>query len=317
MPSPFPAECVYLTGPTASGKSAVGVELAKRLDAEIIALDSMTVYRGLDIGTAKPTPAERGGIAHHLLDVVDPGEEFSQAQYAESARVAVDDILARGKTPLFVGGTPLYLKTLLRGMFEGPPPDWEFRHRLEQETNRRGQEWLRSQLAVVDPAAAAKLHVNDSRRMIRALEVYEKTGTPLSTLQQEFETPRDEARGRAFVLHWPRTELGRRIDLRVDAMIAAGLIDEVRRAAEAPGGLSRTARQGLGYREVLAYFAGECDLPTTIDLIKTHTRQFAKRQGTWFRSLEEVTPIEMSEPADVAATATKIHRLLATSDARP
>lgn len=306
MPAPFPAACVYLTGPTASGKTAVGIELARLLDAEIVAMDSMTVYRGLDVGTAKPTREERAAAAHHLLDIVDAWEEFSQADYAAVARAAVDDILARGKLPLLVGGTPLYLKTLLRGMYEGPPPDWDFRRRMEAKADQHGPTFLQDRLAEVDPPAAAKLHANDRRRLIRALEVFELTSQALSAQQREFEHPRSEAMGRVFLLDWPRPELFARIDWRVDVMLDAGLIAETEAALATPGGMSRTARQGLGYREVIDMLEGRLAPAELADAIKTHTRQFAKRQGTWFRSLEECRKIAMSEPTDACRTASVI-----------
>lgn len=287
MSEPFPAECVYLTGPTASGKTAVGIELARLLGAEIIAMDSMTLYRGLDIGTAKPTADEREAVPHHLLDILEPHEEFSQAGYAAAARGAVDDILNRGKIPLFVGGTPLYLKTLLRGMFEGPAADWPFRREMLERTKHEPLDWLQRQVAEIDPVAAAKLHANDSRRLIRALEVFRLTGKPISEHQRHFNQPRTDVVGRVFVLDWPREQLIERIDKRVDAMIVAGLIDEVRHLADAPQAPGRTARQALGYREVLEMLDGKLTESQTIEAIKIHTRQFAKRQLTWFRGLEE------------------------------
>jgi tRNA dimethylallyltransferase len=298
MSEPFPAQCVYLTGPTASGKTAVGVELARLLGAEIIALDSMTLYRGMDIGTAKPTADERAAVPHHLLDVLEPHEEFSQAEYAAAARRIVDDVLSRGRVPLFVGGTPLYLKTLLRGMFVGPAADWELRKQLQAEARANAPDWLHQQVAAIDPAAAAKLHANDERRLIRALEVFRLTGEPISEHQRQFDQPRADAAGRVFVLDWPREELHRRIDERVDAMLAAGLVEEVQRLAASSNGLSRTARQALGYREVLE---------GTIDAIKPHTRQFAKRQITWFRSLAECKWIKLSGEPDPRRTAQRVY----------
>ena len=164
----FIADCWFLSGPTASGKSAVALSLARLIDAEIVSLDSMALFRGMEIGTAKPSPAERAQVPHHLLDVIDPWEEYSLAQYVAAASRAVDEILARGKTPLFVGGTPLYLKSLLRGIFEGPPADWELRRRLIEQSEREGPFWLYGQLAEVDPLSAKRLHPRDSRRIIRA-----------------------------------------------------------------------------------------------------------------------------------------------------
>lgn len=311
MSEPFPSECLYLTGPTASGKSAVALELAARLDAEIVAMDSMTLYRRLDIGTAKPTAEEQSRAPHHLLDLVEPEDEFSQAEYVAAARRVVDDILARGKTPLFVGGTPLYLKTLLRGMFEGPAADWNLRRALEAEAEREPPGHLQDILRQFDPKAAEKLHANDTRRLVRAIEVYRLTGVPISTHQSHFEQVRREAIGRVFVLDWPRETLYARINERVDAMIAAGLVDEVRVLLAAGRTFGRTASQALGYREVLDYPAGKLDEPTMVDAIKQNTRRFAKRQMTWFRSLEECTFVPMSEQAEPAEVgAMLVERLL-------
>jgi tRNA dimethylallyltransferase len=294
FPSGVPRAAWFLVGPTASGKTAIGIELAKSLPAEIISLDSMALYRGLDIGTAKPTSAERSSTPHHLIDILEPHEEFSLAEYVAAARIATEAIVARGKTPLFVGGTPLYLKALLRGIFVGPPADWDLRRDWEQRAAAESPEWLHAQLAEVDPAAAAKLHVNDARRIIRALEVLAKTGQPMSAWQQQFDRPQSREHCKVFVLDWPRAELYRRINERVEAMFAAGLVEEVR-ALQARGvTLGRTASQALGYREVLEHLAGERDLAATIEVIQNRTRAFARRQLTWFRSLEECRWIPMS-----------------------
>lgn len=309
MSAPFPAECVYLSGPTASGKSAVAIELAAHLNAEIVAMDSMTLYRRLDIGTAKPSAEEQSRARHHLLDLVEPEDEFSQAEYVAAARRVVDEILARGGTPLFVGGTPLYLKTLLRGMFEGPAADWDLRRSLEAEAEREPPGHLQNMLREFDPKAAEKLHANDTRRLVRAIEVFRLTGVPISVHQSHFEKVRSEAIGRVFVLDWPRELLYARINERVDAMLAAGLVDEVRALLAAGRTFGRTASQALGYREVLDFLAGKLDEPTMVDLIKQNTRRFAKRQMTWFRSLEECTFVPMSEqagPTDVAAKILKL-----------
>ena len=291
-------ECWFLTGPTASGKTSVGVALAERIGAEIVSLDSMALYRRMDIGTAKPTAAEGGRVPHHLLDVIEPSEEFSLAQYLEAADRAIQDIRSRGRQVLFVGGTPLYLKGLLRGIFEGPPADWELRRRLEHEAQTNGPGWLHQRLAEVDPVAAERLHANDTRRLIRALEVYEKTGKPISHWQQQFEIGRPADQCHVFVLEWPREELGKRINARVDAMFRDGLFDEARRLVAGTNRLSRTASQALGYREVLDHLAGRQNLADTIELVKLRTRQFAKRQGTWFRSLSECRSVPVSDPLE-------------------
>jgi len=321
MSLPFPAECVYLSGPTAAGKSAVAIALARLLDAEILAMDSMTLYRRLDIGTAKPTAAERAAVPHHLLDLVEPDGEFSQAEYVAAARGVVDEILSRGKVPLFVGGTPLYLKTLLRGMFEGPAANWDLRRGLEAEALGESPGYLQAMLREVDPTAAAKLHANDTRRLVRAIEVYRLTGTPISVHQNQFEQVRADATGRVFVLDWPRETLYARINERVDAMIAAGLVDEVRALLAAGQTFGRTAGQALGYREVLEYLAGRPNEQTgderaMVDAIKQNTRRFAKRQMTWFRSLAECTLVPMSDEATPADTAARIFGMLSDATAK-
>jgi len=297
------ADCWFITGPTASGKTALGLEVARRLNAEILSLDSMAVYRGLDIGTAKPTLEERQAVAHHLIDLVDPDQEFSLAEYLDAAEKAAAEIAARGREVLFVGGTPLYLKALLRGIFEGPPADWELRRRLQSEAGEHGPDWLHARLAAVDPVAASRLHANDTRRLIRALEVFEKTGRPISVWQQQFERARPAEACKVFVLDWPRDALYARIDARVEQMFAAGLVAEVEAVLKAGKSFGRTARQALGYCETLDFLEGRRGLDETIELVKTRTRQFAKRQLTWFRSLSECRWITMDEsltPADVA-----------------
>jgi tRNA dimethylallyltransferase len=301
-----PQSCWYITGPTASGKTAVGIELAILLGAEIISLDSMAVYRGMDIGTAKPTAAEQQAVPHHLIDVVDPSENYSVATFRQTALSLIDQIKGRGQEVLFVGGTPLYLKAMLRGIFEGPPADWSVRRRLMDEA-RANPAALHERLQSLDPAAAARLHPNDTRRLIRALEVFEATGTRISALQQEFETGRRADECRVFVLDWPRRELNERIDHRVELMFSAGLVEETRRLVDHGGSLGRTARQAVGYREVLEHLAGNLDLVATMELAKLRTRQFAKRQLTWFRSLSECRSVPVSEPLDPKRVAKRIY----------
>jgi tRNA dimethylallyltransferase len=299
------SECWFLTGPTAAGKSAVGLLLAEKLKGEIISLDSMALYRGMDIGTAKPTAAERAATPHHLIDLIQPSRAFSLAEYVDAAAAAVGDILARGRRPIFVGGTPLYLKALLRGMFEGPAADWAFRDALAAEATAHGEGWLHEQLAAVDPLAASRLHPQDAKRVIRALEVYEKTGQPISSLQQQFDQAIPLEQTRVFVLDWPREELYRRINARVDQMFADGLVDEVQGLLARGVEFSHTAAQALGYREVLTYLAGEGTLEFAQERVQARTRAFARRQLTWFRSLTECRFVPVSkadEPATIAAT---------------
>jgi tRNA dimethylallyltransferase len=299
---------LILTGPTASGKTALALELADRVGAEVVALDSMTVYRGMDVGTAKPTPEERARVPHHLIDVLDPWESLSVADWLDRAAAACRAITARGKRPLFVGGTPFYLKALLHGLFPGPPADPGLRRDLEAEAERVGNAALHARLAAVDPKTAARLHPNDVRRVVRALEVHAMTGRPISDWQQTWDTAAfaDPAKAApppaaipAAVLELPREELYGRVNRRVDAMLAGGWLDEVRRLRELPRPLSREARQALGYRELLAYLDGGRGWDETADLIRTRTRQFAKRQLTWFRHLPTLVPVPVGAAGTV------------------
>jgi tRNA dimethylallyltransferase len=311
MDNPF-HRAVYLTGPTASGKTTVGVMLARRLDAEIIAMDSMTLYRGMDIGTAKPTLDEQGGVPHHLIDVLDPWQQASVAEYRARAKSAIRAIESRGKRVLFVGGTALYLKTLLRGLFEGPAADPALRQQLETEADQYGNQALHERLKTLDPATAARLHQNDRRRMIRALEVIELTGQPLSRLQAEHDRP---APGKTVViaLERPRAELYERIDRRVTAMFEAGLVEEVRALMAGPRALSAVAAQAVGYREVIELLAGKFTRAETIQRVQTRSRQFAKRQTTWFRGLSEVTTWPVDCTTSNETVADQVARLIETS----
>ena len=295
--------CWFLTGPTASGKTGVGIALAKRLDAEIVSLDSMALYRGMDIGTAKPTAEQRAAVPHHLIDLIDPEEEFSVARYLDAAADAIADVRSRGREVLFVGGTPLYLKALLRGLFDGPEADWKFRSVIEEELQRVGQQALYDRLAQVDPLAAAKLHPNDTRRLIRALEVYRITGQPISHQQMEFDEGRPTEACRVFVLQRPKEQLHARIDGRVKRMFDDGLVDEARRLTSGGRRLGRTAGQAVGYCEALDHIGGELSVEEAILRVTTRTRRFAKRQATWFRSLSEcrLVPVEGDMPDETVA----------------
>jgi tRNA dimethylallyltransferase len=305
-----PFEQAYiLTGPTASGKSALAVELAERLNGEIVALDSMTVYRGMDIGTAKPEPAIRARVPHHLIDVLDPWDSLTVAWWLEQAQQACRAIVNRGRRPLLVGGSPFYLKALLYGLFPGPPANQELRRQLEEQAARWGRAAVHARLQQVDPKTAARLHPNDLRRVIRALEVYLLTGQPISSWQNTWDTaafavdqPRPPLRRiPAVVLTLPRTTLYQRIQQRIDQMLQAGWLDEVRRLRQLPRPLSREARQALGYRQLLDYLDGRLTSWTrTVELIHIHTRQFAKHQLTWFRHLHPLVPVA-AEDADVVS----------------
>jgi tRNA dimethylallyltransferase len=287
-------QCWFLAGPTASGKSEAGVELARRINGEIVSLDSMSLYRGMDVGTAKPSSQLRNIVPHHLIDILEPHEDFSVAQYVESAAAVAREILARGRSPLFVGGTGLYLRSLLRGVFEGPPADPELRTALEAEAASATPDELHARLQSVDPTTAGRLHAHDVRRVIRALEVHARTGRPLSELQRQQPLPPGQRPPNVFWLSPPRSWLYDRINRRVESMFEAGLLAEVRRLLSAPRPLGRTARQALGYQEAIDHLQGRASLAETVANIQTRTRQFAKRQHTWFRHLEECRPIEIS-----------------------
>jgi tRNA dimethylallyltransferase len=283
----------YLTGPTASGKSGLALALAQRLDAEIVSLDSMAVYKYMDVGTAKPTAEQRALVQHHLIDLVEPNDDYSLSCFVQDAHRVYREIKGRGKEVLFVGGTPLYLKSLLRGMFQGPPADWEFRKQVEEDVEQHGIEELRKRLWQVDPLTAHKLHPNDVRRMIRALEVAKILGQPLSHLQAQFENGLPADRVRVFVLGLDRAWLHQRINERVDKMFAQGLVDEVRGLLERYGSLKGTARQAVGYKEVIQFLNDEFNLATAVEQVKAHTRQFARRQEIWFRSLSECRRLDV------------------------
>ncbi|MCU0705262.1 MAG: tRNA (adenosine(37)-N6)-dimethylallyltransferase MiaA [Fimbriiglobus sp.] len=294
MPTPADfADAAILTGPTGSGKSAVALELAERLNAEIVCMDSMTLYRGMDIGTAKPTAAEQARVPHHLLDVLDPWESGSVAWWLERAAEACRQIRGRGRRPLFVGGTPFYLKAVRCGLFDAVAVDPAIRPRLEAEAEQLGPEALHRRLAAVDPKAAARLHPNDVRRVVRALEVFEGTGRPISDHQQTWESPPEVGlRIPCAYLDWPRDELYRRIDARVGAMLDAGWAEEADRLRLLPRPLSKEASAALGYRELLSRPAGSAVSEAMADGIRLRTRQFAKRQLTWFRNLAQCSAID-------------------------
>lgn len=280
--------CFFLTGPTSSGKTPLSLSLATRLNAEIISMDSMAVYQDMDIGTAKPTPEQQAQVPHHLIDVVPPTESFSVSSYVTAVHEQAAEIRARGKQVLICGGTPLYLKSLIRGLFLGPTADWEFRKSVECDLEAHGIEALRERLAQVDPLSAHRIHAGDSRRMIRALEVARATGKPLSHWQQQFDVPAPRAECPVVVLQLERSWLHERINQRVDHMITAGLCAEVESLLAKYRELGRTAAQAVGYREILKHLSEASSLEDTIEEIKAHTRQFARRQEIWFRGLSEL-----------------------------
>lgn len=279
MAPPLPRGPLAIVGPTASGKSAVALELAGAVSGvEVVSADAMAVYRGMDIGTAKPSTAERSQVPHHLLDVADPAEEYSLSRFQADATAAIADIEARGRVPVLVGGTGLYVQAVVDGL-EIPGRFDEVRAELEAEADTTA---LHRRLAALDPVAAGRMEPTNRRRVLRALEVTLGSGRPFSSYGPglgAFPPTRFHLVG----LDLDRRELDRRIDRRYDQQLEAGLLDEVRRLAERPGGLSRTARQALGYKELLDHLEGRCTFDEALDLARRRTRRFARRQQRWFR----------------------------------
>ena len=276
---------LVIVGPTASGKTRLAVELAQAHNGEVVSADSMQIYRGMDIGTAKPTREEMGGIPHHMIDVADPGEDFSVARYVEMAAACVDDILSRGKLPIVAGGTGLYVDSLLSGRtFAAFSPESPLRKELEGELAEKGGAAMLEQLAQVDPEAAARLHPNDHKRIVRALEVYRSTGKTISQHNKETRTipPRYEALT-IGLSYQDRSDLWARIDARVDQMAAAGLEREVRGLLSSGLSPACTAMQAIGYKEFTAAVEGTMAWREAEELVKLRSRQYAKRQLTWFR----------------------------------
>ncbi len=289
-----PIPLLAIVGPTAVGKTALSIALAQMLDGEIVSANSRQVYRGMDIGTAKPTPTERAAAPHHLIDVADPDEEFSLARYQDSAMAAIGEIASRGHLPLLVGGTGQYLAAVLQGWhIPRVAPQPELRAALQCEAEAHGAKALHARLAQADPAAADAIDPANVRRVIRALEVYELTGRPISA-QQAMQAP--PYRARTLWLALPAAELYQRIDARVDRMIAAGLLDEVRRLRQQGYGWELPALSGLGYREFRPYFEDGAALEQAIQRLKYDTHAFARRQPNWFRRLPAVTQLPADAP---------------------
>ena len=287
---------VVIVGPTASGKTAVSIELAKKINGEIISADSMQIYKYMDIGTAKPTLDEMQGIKHYMLDVVMPDETFNVAKYKSMAESAIEEILKKGKVPIIVGGTGLYINTLVDGIeFADVPCDEEYRNELIEKGYREGAMSIYKELEKVDSESAKKIDPNNIRRVARALEIYKVTGKTKTQLDIE---SRKEVKYdyRLFGMEWDRETLYDIIDLRVDKMIEAGLIDEVRNVTE-KFKISNTAVQGLGYKEVIEFLNGNISYEEMIEKLKLETRHYAKRQLTWFRRDKRIKWIKPDENA--------------------
>jgi tRNA dimethylallyltransferase len=295
------APIIALLGPTASGKTAVSIELARRLPrgGECVLADSMQVYRGMPIGTAQPTSAERARAPHHLCGFVDPRDaDFTVRDWLDEANRAIESIRERGSHPIVVGGTNLYIRSLLEGVFDGPGRDDRIRDNLE----RQDDETLHRRLQEVDPPSADRIHRNDRRRMIRALEVHAITGTPLSDHKQQWtDAPRSRPDVRLVVLDRPVDELNQRINARVKAMLEAGFLEEVDRL-RIDGGLGPQAREAVGYRELLDHLEGRCSIEEATERIKIRTRRYGKQQRTWLRRFAAIPGTIRLDPATASAS---------------
>ena len=290
---------ICLLGPTAVGKTEIAIRLAQRLNAEIISVDSRQIYRQMDIGTAKPTPEEQRAARHHLIDCVDISEAFSVADYQSLVDVAITDIQNRDKRVLLVGGAGLYFRAIVDGLFEGPGADPSLRKRLEEEAAQFGVDTLHKRLQTCDPESAERIHPNNLVRVIRALEVYELTDTPMSELQQQWHPEKQRYPFIAFGLTMPRALLYRRIEQRVDVMLANGLIAEVESLLAAGHARDSVALQSFGYRELISYLDGDCTYQEAISQLKQNTRRFAKRQLTWFRKDTRIEWLDRESTSDI------------------
>lgn len=287
---------IAVVGPTASGKTALALELAKKLNGEVISCDSMQIYRGMDIGTAKPTKEERAAVPHHLIDIRDPSEDFSAADYAVEAKIALNDIFSRGKTPIFCGGTGLYLDAVLtENKYSDAPCDELLRASLLEDSEKYGVYDLWDRLYSVDPVEAVKVHPNNVKRVARALEIFILTGQKKSEWDAKSRLGTSPYKTVFFQPDRPREELYKRIDLRVDIMMKDGLMYEVENLVNS-GKLPRTstAAQAIGYKEITDFLDGKCSLKESVETIKLSSRRYAKRQLTWFKRNPTVNMLEMS-----------------------
>jgi tRNA dimethylallyltransferase len=287
----------FIVGPTGSGKSALAIEVADALGAEIVNADSRQVYRAMDIGTAKPTPAERARVPHHLIDVRSPADPIDAAEFAALATDAIAGIVARGGIPIVVGGSGLYLRAIRGGIFRGPKASPEIRARLHRQARESGTAEIHRRLAQIDPRAAARINLNDEYRIVRALEVFELTGVPISHHHETHAFGDRPFNAVMMAIDSDRERLYENIDRRFDAMIAAGLVAEVRALLDAGYNAERQPMASIGYREIAAYLKGSITLEEAIDRAKRETRRLAKRQLTWFRAEPEVIALDREFPS--------------------
>lgn len=301
---------VVLLGPTASGKSRIAVQVAKRIGTEVLAADSRQVYRGMDLGTDKPTMEERQGVPHRLIDLADPDQAFNTGWYRQAALAEIDRLYATKQIPLVVGGTGLYIRTLVRGLCPAPPSDPHVRAELMTIGKERGRQHLYAQLAQVDPDTAARLHPNDEAKVMRALEVHRLSGQPISAMHRWHAFQETPFSALLIGLHRPRELLYRRIEERIDSQLAHGLVEETRSLLERGFGRHSGAMKGLGYRQVAAYLAGENGYEEMVRRFKRDTRRFAKRQMTWFRKEPGIQWVSVEDSESPGRTAGRVVLLI-------
>lgn len=286
---------LLILGVTAGGKAKLAFELAKKIDAEIISIDSMKVYRRMDIGTAKPPKEQQKQLNYHLIDVVEPSESFSVDRFLQLMQNAVEKIEAKGKPIVAVGGSAMYIKAMLFGLFEGPGTNDEIRAKLKEQIAQTSLGELYKQLADVDPQAAERIHANDEKRIIRALEVYQLTGKPISNFQQQFDKPQPNDKWKIIGLVREKTDASSRINDRVKKMFELGLVDEVKNLLVEEKPLSKQAASAIGYAETIEHLKGGQTLEKTIEQVKINTRKFAKAQRTWFKTFRNVNWLEVQK----------------------
>ncbi len=306
---------IVIVGPTAAGKTGLSIALALDLNGEIVSADSMQIYRHMDIGTAKPTIEERHGLKHYLIDEVEPDASFSVANYKQLADTYIDEITNKGKLPIMIGGTGLYIDTVVNNIkFSETVCDWDYRNQLKEIVQEKGNEYIHHLLEEVDPITAKKLHINDVRRVIRALEVFKYTGVPMSKHQEESRKEPSPYQTTIIGLTMDRKRLYERINKRVDIMIEQGLIEEVQRLLEMGYTSELTSMKGLGYKEIIDYLEGKTSYEDAIEILKRDTRRYAKRQLTWFSRNKEIYWIDLDEVKNQEDLLTKCRKHIKEKD---
>lgn len=291
-------QVIVIMGPTCSGKTAIGIKLAKKLNGEIISADSRQIYKYLDIGTAKPTEEERAIVKHHLIDFLAPNKDYNVSLFEQDSLKIIDELFRLNKIPIIVGGSGLYIKAVTEGIFEGAETDEKLRELLKKRMNELGADALLNELKIIDPESALKMLPSNHKRIIRALEVFYLTGNTISNLQKEYKR-NDEIKFIQFMLNYKRDMLYNRIEKRVDKMIESGLVDEVKKVLSLGFDRSLNALNTVGYKEIFDYLDGNINIEKAIELIKRNTRRYAKRQFTWFNAQKDLIKIDIDDKTEI------------------